>query len=76
MIATPLITIEKIERETDKAFRVMVEVESAAGRKGVWIWLPKSQVEIDGDKAAVPAWLQQAKLRDMFGDRAGQFWFN
>lgn len=70
------INIEKIVRETDKAILASVEVECSAGRRGRDIWFPKSQIEVNGNTMTVPAWLANAKLRDIFGGNAGQFWFN
>lgn len=58
------IRIEKIERETDKALFIATEIDTAAGLRGIKIWLPKSQVRIDGDIAEVPDWLAAAKLRE------------
>lgn len=70
------ITIEKIERETDKAILVACEVESAAGRYGRKIWFPKSRSNVEGKTLVVEDWLANAKLRDLFGDKWMMFWFN
>jgi hypothetical protein len=73
------ITIEAVLRESDKAYHAQCEIESGAGRKGVKIWLPKSQVKMSEDKRSckVPEWLLKTKLEEMFGvERSGSFWFN
>ncbi len=71
------ITIEKIERETDKAILISCEAENGAGRFGRKVWFPKSQVKTADNILIVPAWLAKAKLADLFGEHAGRAsWFN
>lgn len=72
------ITLEKIERQTEKAILAAVEIEHCAGRRGVKVWFPLSQIKINGDQIEVPAWLVKAKLNDISGGRPypGGLWFN
>jgi hypothetical protein len=72
------ITIEQIERETEKALLIACEVETCAGRKGVKVWFPKSRVEVAGKELFLEEWLYNAKLADITGGRPvpGGIWFN
>lgn len=76
-VANEIITIEKIERETDKALLIACEAANGAGRFGRKVWFPKSQVSVQGNELICPAWLAKAKLADLFGEHAGRTsWFN
>lgn len=72
------ITLEKIERETDKAVLAAIEIETCAGRRGVKVWWPKSQVAIAAGALEAPAWLVEKKLAEIAGGRRipGGIWFN
>lgn len=59
------VTVEKVVRETEKAYLVAVEVENGAGRRGKEVWWPKSQVKMHDGYMEVPEWLVEAKLNDM-----------
>lgn len=73
------ITVEAVFRESDKAYHAQCEVESGAGRKGVKMWLPKSQVKMaaNNKSSEVPEWLLKTKLQEMFGEGGStSHWFN
>lgn len=73
------ITIENIERTTEKAILAAVEVEVADRRIARKIWFPLSQVKMNEDQneLIVPEWLAKAKLVDEFGAHVGcSAWFN
>lgn len=66
--------IEQIKKETEKAFLLTVEVETAAGRRAADLWWPKSQITIEGDTLTAPEWLVRAKLAEKFGSASA--WIN
>lgn len=60
-----MIEFEEIVSETEKAFKLQVEVDDHAGeRHASFIWVPKSQVVIDGHTAYLPVWLASQKMDD------------
>jgi len=59
------IEIEEMVRETAKAYQVVVEIDTPAGRRGTRIWLPKSQTEMGDGFAIVPGWLLGKKAADI-----------
>ncbi len=69
------ITIEKIERETDKALLIAVGTENAAQRIGRKVWFPKSQIQINGNVLECPDWLADKKLEEIMGGRNLGVWF-
>ena len=63
------IRIESIERETEKAYLVAVEIDTAAGRRAAQVWFPKSQIEMGDGFAMVPAWLLGKKNQELSSKR-------
>ncbi len=54
------IEIERVVRKTDKS--TLIETED-----GTMVWLPTSEIEIDGDTMSLPDWL--AKNEGLIEDR-------
>jgi hypothetical protein len=57
--------IGKVIRETDKAYLVDAESDTAVGRKSEQVWFPKSQVSVENGQVLSPHWLVEAKNKDL-----------
>lgn len=63
-----------VERETEKALLLDVEIDTASGRKGRKIWFPKSQTKIVDGIVFAKKWIFDKKSEQLADEIGGTFY--
>jgi len=60
------VKVYEVKETTKKAVRVIIRVIiDGIDTKKIDVWLPKSQVSMEGNAILIPAWLVQAKVDEI-----------
>lgn len=57
-----------VERETEKAIFVELEIDTQSGRKARKVWFPKSQSVVEDGKVKITEWIYNRKCDEIQQD--------